>query len=49
MRSDRKNTSLHYFHAYAVQNRIDVSALSDSIESKTYTTQKALQVLLFHQ
>ena len=36
MRSDRKNSSLHYFHAYAVQNRIDVSALSDSIESKTY-------------
>lgn len=29
MRSDRKNSSLHYFHSYAVLNRIDASSLSD--------------------
>ena len=28
-RSDRRNQSLHYFHAYAVENRVDVSHLSD--------------------
>ena len=31
MRSDKRNTSLHYFHSYAVLNRIDVSALTDEI------------------
>ena len=29
LRSDKRNQSLHYFHAYAVENRIDVSQLSD--------------------
>lgn len=29
LRSDKRNQSLHYFHAYAVENRIDVSELSD--------------------
>ena len=46
MRSDRKNTSLHYFHAYAVQNRIDVSALSDSIESKTYNPESIANMII---
>ncbi len=30
MRSDRGNQSLHYFHFYAVENRVDVSQFSDS-------------------
>lgn len=29
MRSERQTDSLHYFHVYAVQNRIDFRALSD--------------------
>ena len=29
LRSDKRNQSLHYFHLYAVENRIDVSELSD--------------------
>ena len=29
LRSDRRNQSLHYFHAYAVENQVDVSHLSD--------------------
>lgn len=29
-RSDRSTISLHYFHMYAVKNRIDVSHLSDA-------------------
>lgn len=29
LRSDKRNQSLHYFHAYAVENRIDVSGLSE--------------------
>ncbi len=31
MRSDKKNSSLHYFHSYAVLNRIDTSSLCDDI------------------
>ena len=31
MRTDKKNSSLHYFHSYAVLNRIDASSLSDEI------------------
>ncbi len=31
MRVDRKNLSLHYFHSYAVLNRIDASSLSDVV------------------
>ena len=31
MQSDMKNSSLHYFHSYAVLNRIDSSSLSDEI------------------
>lgn len=31
MRSDKGNLSLHYFHSYAVMDRIDVSDLSDEI------------------
>lgn len=30
MRSDRGTISLHYFHSFAVQNRVDFSGLSDS-------------------
>ncbi len=29
MRKEKRNSSLHYFHSYAVQNRIDTSLLSD--------------------
>ena len=43
-RSDNKNTSLHYFHSYAVQNRVDVSQLSDTLDP----SQISLQTLLFH-
>lgn len=39
LRSDRRNQSIHYFHAYAVENRIDISALSDvSIHVSEFTT-----------
>lgn len=39
LRSDRRNQSVHYFHAYAVENRIDVSKLSDvSIPMSEVTT-----------
>ena len=31
MRYDKKNSSLHYFHSYAVLNRTDSSSLSDEI------------------
>lgn len=38
MRSDKKNVSLHYFHSYAVQNRVDASNLSDSpVDMSTFT------------
>lgn len=30
MRSDHRNTSLHYFHSFAVQDRIDFSHLPDT-------------------
>ncbi len=29
MRKEKRNSSLHYFHSYAVQNRIDTSTLSE--------------------
>ena len=29
LRSDRRNQSLHYFHTYAMENRVDISHLSD--------------------
>ena len=29
MRVDRRNKSLHYFHFYAVENRVDFTCLSD--------------------
>ena len=29
MRVDRRNKSLHYFHLYAVENRVDFVSLSD--------------------
>ncbi len=31
MRSDKHNLSLHYFHSYAVLNRVDASSLSDIV------------------
>ena len=31
MRSDRQTTSLHYFHAYAVLDRVNVSAMSNQV------------------
>ncbi len=38
LRSDRSNTSLHYFHSYAVLNRIDFSNLSDSLPDNSTIT-----------
>ena len=38
LRSDKRNQSLHFFHAYAVENRIDVSELSDNCPSISETT-----------
>jgi len=31
MRSDKQNVSLHYFHSYAVLNRIDTSQFSETV------------------
>ena len=30
-RQDRQTKSVHYFHAYAAKNRVDISALSDAM------------------
>lgn len=48
LRSDRRNQSVHYFHAYAVENRIDVSELSDiSMHiSETTTLENAVSSVL---
>ena len=37
MRMDRRNQSLHYFHSYGVQNRIDVSQMPYISAHKTYS------------
>ena len=45
-RSDRSTISLHYFHMYAVKNRIDVSILSDISPSPSLSAQaKALSIM----
>ena len=36
MRSEYRNSSMHYFHSYAVQNPIDFSHLSDTIPSNNF-------------
>lgn len=47
LRSDRSNTSLHYFHSYAVLNRIDFSNLSDSLpDNSTITNMENVAVSL---
>lgn len=38
LRSDNSNTSLHYFHSYAVLNRVDFSHLSDHIPDNSTIT-----------
>lgn len=46
MRSDKRNQSLHYFHFYAVQNRVNVSNLSDSSVNITLSPEtKAISML----
>lgn len=37
LRSDRENISIHYFHSYAVLNRVDFSHLSDDIPDNSTT------------
>ncbi len=45
LRSDRKNESLHYFHSYAVQNRVNVSSLSDLMKPNTSTPENIAQAI----
>ena len=35
MRSDKRNSTLHYFHSFAVKNCIDISELSDKPVDKS--------------
>lgn len=47
MRSDKANKSLHYFHSYAVQNRVDVSHLADSpVDMSTFTPDRIASTIL---
>jgi len=47
MRCDRRNQSLHYFHSYAVQNRVDVSNLSDSpVDMSAYTPERMANTIV---
>ena len=41
-RQDRQTKSLHYFHAYAVKNRVDVSSLSDTRPTAVITPENFL-------
>ncbi len=34
MRSNKRNTSLHYFHVYAVKNRVDTSSLPEYLPQR---------------
>ena len=46
MHSDKRNQSLHYFHSYAVQNRVNVSNLSDSPVNITLSPERmAISIL----
>ena len=38
MRLDRRNKSLHYFHLYAVENRVDFASLSDELPDNSKIT-----------
>ncbi len=47
MRKEKRNSSLHYFHSYAVQNRIDTSLLSDvPPDDASSTTQDVAKSIL---
>ncbi len=46
MRSDKGNTSLHYFQSYAVLNRVDSSYLSDEIQGVS-SDQKTWSLVTF--
>ena len=50
MRKEKRNSSLHYFHSYAVQNRIDTSSLSDITPDNTndMISGEANYILPFH-
>ncbi|XP_065912205.1 uncharacterized protein [Dysidea avara] len=41
-REDSKTKSLHYFHSYAVKNRVDISSLSDTPSSNMISPDKIL-------
>jgi len=41
-RQDRQTKSLHYFHTYAVKNRVDVSSLSDARPAAVITLENLL-------
>ena len=41
-RQDQQTKSLHYFHAYAVKNRVDVSSLSDARPAAVITPENFL-------
>ena len=41
-RQDRQTKSLHYFHAFAVKNRVDVSSLSDTRPAAVITPESFL-------
>ena len=41
-REDSKTQSLHYFHSYAVKNRVDISSLSDTPSSSMISPDKIL-------
>ena len=46
MRSDKRSQSLHYFHSYAVQKRVNVSNLSDSPVNITLSPERiAISIL----
>ena len=46
MHSDKRNQSLHYFHSYAVQNRVNVSNLSDSPVNITLSPERMATSIL---
>ena len=46
MRVDKQTQSLHYFHAYAVRDRIDASNLCDDPPSSTPTGQDVISTIL---
>ena len=46
MRSDKQTQSLHYFHSYAVQDRVSCSNLSDIPPSITSTADNVISKVL---